>query len=45
LLKHPDGRVTVVPIHGGETIGPELLSKTLRDADMTRDELHKLSKK
>ena len=44
FLKHSDGRVTVVPFHAGESIGPGLLSKILRDVDMTRDELHKLSK-
>ncbi len=45
FLKHPDGRVTVVPIHAGESIGPGLLSKILRDVEMTRDELHKLPRK
>jgi len=41
-LRHPDGRVTVVPIHSGETIGPGLLSKILRDCELTRDELFEL---
>ena len=31
MMKHPDGRSTVVPIHGGETIGVGLLSKIQRD--------------
>ncbi len=35
---HPDGRTTVVPVHAGETIGPGLLSKILRDCGLTRDE-------
>ena len=39
FLKHPDGRATVVPVHSGETIGPGLLSKILRDAEMTKDDL------
>lgn len=39
FLRHPDGRCTVVPIHRGETIGPGLLSKILRDCELTRDEL------
>jgi predicted RNA binding protein YcfA (HicA-like mRNA interferase family) len=39
FLKHDDGRATVVPIHSGETIGPGLLSKILRDVEMTKDEL------
>jgi predicted RNA binding protein YcfA (HicA-like mRNA interferase family) len=42
FIKHPDGRAAVVPIHSGETIGPGLLSKILRDVDLTRDELSKL---
>jgi len=42
LLKHGDGRATVVPIHSGEAIGPGLLSKILRDVEMTKDELLKI---
>ncbi len=38
-LRHADGRITVVPIHAGETIGPGLLSKILRDAEISRSEL------
>ena len=34
FLVHPDGRRTVVPVHAGETIGPGLLGKILKDADM-----------
>jgi predicted RNA binding protein YcfA (HicA-like mRNA interferase family) len=43
FLKHDDGRATVVPMHTGETIGPGLLSKILRDVEMTKDELFKNS--
>ena len=39
FLRHPDGRVTTVPVHAGETIGPGLLSKILRDTKISRDEL------
>jgi len=39
FLKHEDGRATVVPVHSGETIGPGLLSKILRDVEMTKEEL------
>ena len=39
FLKHEDGRATVVPVHSGETIGPGLLSKILRNMEMTREEL------
>lgn len=38
LLKHPDGRRTVVPVHAGETIGPGLLTKILKDAEMEVEE-------
>jgi len=38
-LRHPDGRVTTVPVHAGETIGPGLLGQILRDCDLTHDEL------
>lgn len=39
LLRHEDGRTTVVPVHGHETIGPGLLGKILRDARMERSDL------
>ena len=42
FLKHPDGRATVIPIHSGETIGPGLLSKILKDTEMTKEEFLKL---
>jgi predicted RNA binding protein YcfA (HicA-like mRNA interferase family) len=42
FLRHGDGRTTVVPVHAGETIGPGLLSKILRDCELTREELHQV---
>ena len=39
FLRHPDGRTTVVPVHKGETIGPGLMAKILRDVDLSRDAL------
>ena len=42
FMRHPDGRTTVVPVHSGETLGPGLLSKILRDTEQTRDELEVL---
>lgn len=42
FLRRHDGRTTVVPAHAGETIGPGLLSKILRDCELSRDELQKL---
>jgi predicted RNA binding protein YcfA (HicA-like mRNA interferase family) len=45
FLRHRDGRTTVVPVHSGETIGPGLLSKILRDCDLVREDLSKLLRK
>lgn len=42
FLHHPDGRSTVVPVHSGETLGPGLLAKILRDCDLNREQLQKL---
>ena len=39
FLRHPDGRRTVVAIHAGETIGPGLLNKILKDTELTLEEL------
>lgn len=41
FLRHPDGRCTVVPVHRGETIGPGLLARILRECDMTREDLQR----
>ena len=41
-LKHPDGRATVVPVHKGESVGRGLMSKILRDTDLSREEFLKL---
>ena len=35
FLRHSDGRSTVVPVHGSETIGPGLLNKILRDCQLS----------
>ena len=42
FLKHPDGRITVVPLHSGETIGPGLFSKILKDIGLTKEEFYSL---
>jgi predicted RNA binding protein YcfA (HicA-like mRNA interferase family) len=34
-LKHDDGRATVVPVHKGESIGRGLISKILRDTELS----------
>ena len=42
VLKHPDGRTTVVPVHAGETLGTGLMGKILKDAQMSREEFEGL---
>ncbi len=39
FMQHPDGRATVVPVHSGETIGSGLLSKILKDVELTKEDL------
>ncbi len=39
FLRHPDGRATAVPVHAGETLGPGLLARILRDCEISRDDL------
>lgn len=39
FLKHADGRVTTVPVHSGEIIGPGLLRSILRDVELTVEDL------
>lgn len=42
FLRHADGRTTVVPVHGSETIGPGLFAKILRDCEISREDLRAL---
>lgn len=42
FLRHANGRATIVPVHSGEDIGPGLLSRILRDCELTREALHDL---
>ena len=42
FVQHADGRLTVVPVHTGETIGPGLISKILRDCELSREQIQKL---
>jgi len=41
-MRHGDGRATVVPVHKGEDLGSGILSKILRDAELSRQEFLKL---
>ena len=38
-LRHPDGRGTTVPVHGGRDISPILLRQIAKDIGLTVDEL------
>ena len=42
FVRHADGRSTVVPIHAGETIGPGLLTRILRDCELIAEQLLEL---
>ena len=42
FVRHQDGRATVIPVHAGETIGPGLLIRILRDCDLSREKLNDL---
>ncbi len=42
FLQHPDGRITVVPVHSSEQIGPGLLLKILADCELTPEDLRRL---
>ena len=39
LLRHPDGRVTTVPVHSGEILGPGILRSILRDVELSVEDL------
>jgi len=44
FMSHPDGRRTVIPVHRGETVGPGLMLKIVRDCEMEREEFLELLK-
>jgi predicted RNA binding protein YcfA (HicA-like mRNA interferase family) len=41
FLKHPDGRVTSVPVHSRETLGPGFMRAILRDVEMDAEAFSK----
>ena len=41
-FKHPDGRRTVVPVHGNEDLGKGLLLEILKQVKLSRDEFLEL---
>lgn len=42
---HPDGRKTVVPMHGNEDLNIWLLNEILKQTKITREEYEKLRRK
>jgi predicted RNA binding protein YcfA (HicA-like mRNA interferase family) len=42
VMKHADGRITVIPVHAKENIGVGLLLKIMKDAKLEREEFIKL---
>lgn len=38
FFRHPDGRTAVVPEHAGEDLGRGIVSKILRDIELTRED-------
>ena len=42
FLRHSDGRATVVACHAGETIGPGLMRKILRDVELEPKQFEEL---
>lgn len=43
--KHPDGRITVVPVHGNEDLGIGLLREILNQVKIDREEYEQLRRK
>jgi len=42
VMKHPDGRVTVIPIHSGEELGRGILRQIAHDAKIGKDDFVKI---
>ena len=42
--RHPDGRITVLPVHRGEDIGRGLLRAILRDIEVSPEDFEKIRK-
>jgi predicted RNA binding protein YcfA (HicA-like mRNA interferase family) len=38
VIKYPDGRLAVVPVHPGEEIGIGLLNKIIKDTGLSKEE-------
>lgn len=44
-FKHPDGRRTVVPVHGNEDLGKGLLRHILNQIKLSKEDYEKLRRK
>jgi predicted RNA binding protein YcfA (HicA-like mRNA interferase family) len=42
IMRHPDGRMTVVPVHRGEDIGPGLLIEIIKDTKLSKADFSEL---
>jgi predicted RNA binding protein YcfA (HicA-like mRNA interferase family) len=42
LWEHPDGRIVVIPLHGGREIGPPLFFKILKQLGLSPEEFQRL---
>ncbi len=42
VMKHPDGRLTVVPVHRGEELGRGIIRKIADDANISKEELMRI---
>ena len=45
VLKHSDGRITVVPVHAGEQISIGLLLRIIKDTKLSKEEFLKTLEK
>lgn len=45
VMKHPDGRVTVVPVHKGEDLGRGILRQIAKDVQISKEELARILEK
>ena len=41
-FKHPDGRRTVIPIHGNEDLGKGLINEILKQVKLSKEEYDRL---
>jgi predicted RNA binding protein YcfA (HicA-like mRNA interferase family) len=41
VMRHPDGRMSVIPVHKGEDIGPGLLLEIIKDTKLSKNEFFK----